>query len=335
MTTPLITGSWIDVVHPCPRDGVYWNRRTLAYTEDDWAILIRHLKRDLGLELLMLQCVAKDGYSVYPSKVMQEPVEKRWYTRNCYVGAIVHACSAESLDFYMGVGFMAGEIDSGRIRMEDEAMRWYEAVSVELLDRYGREAAWKGWYMAAEMSVREGRLVPEQTAFAGRLTAMWRRLMPAWPAIGSPYFHNGYRMLEDLDENAKRIEETGLTAIAYQDGVGVATAVQIPGAPDPTLNERLFATARQVHDRTGVALWANTELFCFENDIFFQPLIPASFERIETQVRLAAPYVDRVVAYTMPGLMTSQSVCPLLGVPETERLFRAYTAYRGNLKLVT
>ncbi len=333
MAAAFITGSWIDVVHPCPRDGVYWNRRTLAYTDEDWAVLIRHLRRDLGLELLMLQCVAKDGLSVYPSRVMQEPLEKRWYTRNCYdpLGAILKACSAEGMDFYMGVGFIPGELDSGRVQTGDEAMRWYEAVSAELLDRFGGEAGWKGWYMAAEMSVVQGKLEPAQTAFAGRLTAMWRRLTPKWPAIASPYFLHGQRRLDDCDDNVRRVEETGLTAIAYQDGIGLATAVQVPGPPDPLNNERLFATARRVHDHTGVALWANTELFCFENEIFFQPLIPASFERIEAQVRLAAPHVERVVAYTVPGLMTSQRVCPGLGVPQTEELYLAYTVYRKGM----
>jgi hypothetical protein len=65
-----------------------------------------------------------------------------------------------------------------------------------------------------------------------------------------------------------------------------------------------------------------------KNDIFFQPLLPAPFERVRAQLESAAPFVDRVVAYTVPGLMTSQTICPGLGVPETEQLYQAYRRYR-------
>lgn len=36
MTAPLVTGSWIDVIHVNQKDGVYWNRKTLAYSDADW-----------------------------------------------------------------------------------------------------------------------------------------------------------------------------------------------------------------------------------------------------------------------------------------------------------
>lgn len=120
--------------------------------------------------------------------------------------------------------------------------------------------------------------------------------------------------------------------MAYQDAVGCATALGFDLQGDN--NEKVFADLRWAHDRTGVKLWANTELFCFENAMPGRPLIPAPFARIASQVRHAAPYVDRIVAYTVPGIMTSQSVCPGLGDPGTEPLYQAYRGYLDALNAV-
>ena len=58
-----------------------------------------------------------------------------------------------------------------------------------------------------------------------------------------------------------------------------------------------------------------------------EPLIPAPFERIRQQCAGAAPFVDRIVAYIVPGTLTSQVVCPGLGAPETESRYADYRRY--------
>jgi hypothetical protein len=333
MVAPLVTGSWIDVIHPCPRDGVYWNRKTLAYTDADWARLVTHLKRDLGIDMLFIQGVAKDGLAVYPSAYMKQlDVRTRWYTPNCDdpVRAIMRACSAEGVSFYMGPGFLPADTHSSNVDHSAAARRWYEAISTELLERYGNEPCFAGWYMAAEMSIEHGAFIPTQIEGARFLTDLWKRLTPGKPSMGSPYFNGSDHFLLESDDNARLLDASGLSAIAYQDGIGVATAIQKGFAPDPRACERIFAAARRLHDRTGVELWANCEAFSFENEIFFQPLLPAPFERWRAQLEYSAPYVDRLVSYTIPGLVTSQSVCPGLGAPETETLYQAYRAFRAE-----
>lgn len=327
MSASRITGTWIDVVHPCPRDGVYWNRKTLAYSAEEWRVLVRHLAQDLGIEMVTIQCVVKDGLAVYPSRFLgQEAVETRWYTRNCHdpLDAIVRACTEFGVRFYMGVGMLPGEFDSGAIRTGPDVLDWYRSVSEELLDRYSRMEAFRGWYMSAEMSIADGNFQPHQIDLTSKLTAMWNELTPGWPTVASPYFCPKETGVLNCDANARLLDQSGLTAVAYQDGIGVSTAVHVTAPPDPERNARIFSTARALHDRTDVELWGNVEIFSFENDIFFQPLIPAPFERVSRQIEHAAPHVDRLVSYTVPGLMTSQEVCPGLGVPDTERLYRAY-----------
>ena len=73
-------------------------------------------------------------------------------------------------------------------------------------------------------------------------------------------------------------------------------------------------------------------MFRFENDIHFQPLIPASWERIEAQIRGVTDSVSRIICYQIPGLMTSQEKFPRLGEPETQDLFLAYRNFLESQK---
>jgi hypothetical protein len=328
VTTPCITGSWIDVIHGSQKDGVYWNRKTLAYSDAEWDRLVGHLKNDLGITLLMLQNVARDGGAVYPSKVL----EWQWKTVNCRdpLGAIMAACDRHGVDFFPGIGFptSAGVVESDSA----ERLDWYERVSVEFLEMYGAHRCFKGWYVAAEASVTNGAFVPEHVAFTSRIRRIWRRLTPALPAVASPYFF-GPRTIADAGRFADDIVRMGCDIIAYQDGVGICTgrSLKYPAAD----NAPVFEALAKIHSRTGVKLWANIELFVFENSIIFQPLLPAPWPRVREQLEAAAPFVDRVVAYTVPGLMTSQSICPGLGVPETEPLCQAYRQYRATVQEAT
>ncbi len=320
MTKPVITGSWIDVIHINPKDGVYWNRKTLAYSEADWDRLIAHLKHDLGITLLMLQNVARDGGSVYPSKVL----EWQWKTSNCHdpLGAIMTACDQHGVDFFTGIGFptAGGSVETDSLQRLD----WYERVSNEFIENYGAHPSFKGWYVAAETAIENGSFAPHHVEFTRGLRLLWRKLTPELPAIASPYF-SGSRTITDPARFAADIERMDCDIIAYQDGVGCSTGrpITCPAAD----NARVFETLANIHDKTSTKLWANVETFSFENGIFFQPLIPALFERIRVQMESAAPFVERVVAYTVPGLMTSQKICPELGTPETEQLYQAYKRY--------
>jgi hypothetical protein len=322
MTLPLITGTWIDVMHVCPRDGVYWNRKTIAYTEDEWMTLVRHLKRDLGIELLMLQNVAKDGIALYPSKVMTDQ-----FPTGCEdpVGAIFRACSVEGVQLYPGIGYLPMTFGEGFGPTSEESLDWYKRVSEEMLERYGNEPSFAGWYTAAELHIGNGEWNMEQVHYNAKLGQFWAELTPGLPRITSPYWRGELKKSDNL---VRGIAECGMDIIAYQDGVGFTTKSR---PQDPAQNDRVFEIFRWAHDQTDVTLWANTELFRFENDIHFQPLLPGPFDRIRTQMRTAAPHVDRIVAYTMPGIMTSQEVCPELGVPETDRLYWAYQGYRESL----
>jgi hypothetical protein len=317
MDVPLITGSWVDVVHPNPREGVYWNRKTLAYTDADWLALVRHLHRDLGIELLLLQILGKEGKMIYPSKLFPT----RWETASPDpVGALLTACAAESVPLYLGVGYLAGRFRSD----PKQALDWCRRLAEEVLTRYDAHPAFAGWYLSDELSVTNSVFNPEELSFTRGLASLLRQLGPARPIVASPYFRGDLTKSDALVQGAAT---SGVTVMAYQDGMG-CTGKQ---PANPLRNAANFEVWKWVHDRTGVGLWANLELFRWENGLPGEPLLPAPFSRVRAQLRSAAPFVARVVAYTVPGLMTSQTVCPNLGVPETDRLFWAYQGYREQV----
>lgn len=323
----MITGSWIDVIHGSQKDGVYWNRKTLAYSDAGWDRLVQHLKDDLGITLLILQNVARDGGAVYPSKVL----EWQWKTPNCRdpLGAIMAACDRHGVDFFVGIGFPSpsGTVEPGSVKSLD----WYERVSVEFLDLYGAHRCFQGWYVAAEASITNGCFVSEHVEFTGLLRQLWQRLTPSLPALASPYFF-GEREICNPARFADDICRMGCDIIAYQDGVGISTGRSLAYAASD--NAGVFESLANIHSQTGVKLWANIELFVFENSIMFQPLLPAPWPRVREQLEASAPFVENVVAYTVPGLMSSQTVCPSLGIPETEELYQAYRQYRAETREV-
>jgi hypothetical protein len=311
-------------MHVCPRDGVYWNRKTIAYTDEDWRRLIRHLRQDIGIEMLFLQNVAKDEIALYPSNVMSEQLPT-----GCEdpVGAIYRACSEENVQMFAGIGFMKGAFETAGFTGEfAKRVEWHQRVSVEVHKRYGQEPSFAGFYASSEMAVRDGAFDAEQVRFMREMTECWRTLAPDKPILASPY------VVGDVNRNGALVQsiiDTGVDILAYQDGVGFSTRYK---PIDPRRNSTHFADLRWAHDQTPVKLWANTELFRFENDIHFQPLLPGPFSRIKQQIECAAPHVERIVAYTVPGIMTSQEKCPDLGVPETERLYQAYLGYSDTIR---
>lgn len=325
MLKPLITGSMIDIMHPCDGDGVYWNRKTVVYTEDDWACLILHLHQDLGLEVLILQNATwHKKWSLYPSKVVTSQFPTKC---NDPLGAILKACSAEGVKLYVGSGWFDDPMFHCFGSTTDDAFKWYMAVYRELLERYGASPSFAGFYMTTEMGIYQpdGFFRPGQVAFTRRRTDALKDLAPNLPAIGVVGVVAQPQKSEKLVQN---IKDTGLASILYTvDPLPWFTKKDDPY--DKSVWEARYKVLRWAHDQTSIEFWAHPETFIFEHDIPIceRPLYPAPFSRLRAQLEMAARYGDRITCYTVPGIMTSQDICPGLGVPETDRLYWAYQGY--------
>ena len=62
---------------------------------------------------------------------------------------------------------------------------------------------------------------------------------------------------------------------------------------------------RQAHDRAGRSkLWADIEMFDFTGQVYRSALVPAPMDRIAKQIASVSPYVDKILCYAFPGLLS-------------------------------
>lgn len=327
-----ISGSWIDILHTTGRDGVYWNRQTLAYSTDDWRRLIRHLAEDFRLEYLMLAAVVVHrGCFLYPSALLKEngdPVT-RFPLRGCDdpVRAIMEAAAEFDLKVFVGTGLFP-ETDTAMpdASQSERSLAWVQMLTTELLERYGHLSSFYGFYSSVEPGFQaDGLLHPVQVEWTREYCKTMRSLSPERKILTSP--HRLWEIVKadaDLAALRKQIETIDIDYFVPQDGVGF----DVPHDPRPMERAiEAFRRLKGVFDQTNTRFFANIEVFRFENDIHFQPLLPGPWERIEGQLRGVSPHVEKVFCYQIPGLMNSQKLFPRLGEPGTQELYESYRKY--------
>lgn len=330
-TTPTFQGSFIDIVHANPRDGVYWNRKTIAYNESDWHALIQHLHRDFGLtELVILNVCAPHGAFLFPCPSLEGSGNERRFPTRCEdpVGAILNAAEEFGMKVFLGLG-LAPEIDmTGTMpELTSARMTWYTRLAGALLKRYGHLKSFHGIYVSYEPHFETTGLLPQgNVEWLGKVTSALRPLIDGRPLMCCP-FHL-WKIVEGKPDPAvlaAQIRATGIDIICPQDGVGFTTV------RDPRPATRSAAAAKILGGacrEAGAEFWYHVEIFAFENEVLFQPLLPAPWSRVLEQLELAADVTDKIIAYQVPGLMSSQSLFPGLGDPSTDEL---YTAYQNHL----
>lgn len=332
-----LQGTWLDIAHPSPREGVYWNRRTLAFSDSDWRNLVRHLADDFDLEYLIILGVAiHHGMYLYPSTVKGRDggIAPR-FPISCQdpVKAILDASAEFGLKVFVGLGAYPG-VESTQMPLGDEispSAKWAATVAADLLDQYGHLSSFYGLYTAAELYYHPatGLIPPEQVEWSARFCEEVRKVAPDKKILTSPF--HPWQIVEknsDLEAVGRQIDALGVDYFAPQDGVGADR----PGTPRPASRAiEAFRRLNQACQGCRTELWGNVETFRFENDILFQPLLPGPWARIEEQIRGVSPFVNKLLCYQIPGLLTSQKLFPRLGEPETESLYQDYQRFRRSL----
>ena len=309
---PAMEGSWFDFRHPNPFDGRYWNDHTAAFTAAQWREKVREMAR-LGMKTLVLMSVAHQGKALYPSEV----IEERWPLR-CPdpLEAVLSAADAERAQVFVGLGFF--EADTGRFHGRDpRALRYEEEVPVELWRRYGHHPSFAGWYLPVEAPIT-GHFPDAYLDYARELGRRVRSIAPGKPVLIAPY---GTRTVIPDDRFVEQLRRLEVDYVAYQDEVGVRkTRVEEL--------EDIWARLRRAHDRAGLPLWADVEIFDFEGDVYRSPLVPAPMERIARQLAVAGRYAERILVYQYLGLMNPPASGAFAGHPDSVTLYRAYQAWR-------
>ncbi len=310
-----ISGSFIEIEHPNRAERVRTHEALCAFTAASWRGKVRDM-HTLGMDTLVLLSTALraqayfpfDGFSFPPYLACSDPIE-----------AILSEADRLSMHVYVGVGYY-GSGDSVGNTTDPAVIATALRAMETLFGRYGAHPSFVGWYISDEWCLwdhfdeRFIRYINTVCEEASRLCATHR-------VIVAPF---GTHCLQADDTFASQLSRIRADAIAYQDEIGVRKM------PPDALAAR-FEALRRVHERAArAALWADTEIFTFEGDVYRSPLRPAPWERVKAQLEAVAPYADKIIAYTAQGLMEPPDAHAPLGGDDARALARDYLAWRAT-----
>ena len=311
-----ISGSFIEIEHPNRAERVYTHERLSAFTERAWRAKVREL-HGLGIDTLVLLSTALRGQAYFPLDGFSFP--DHIVCKNVLEVLLDEADKTEQA-MYVGVGFY-GTSDSVANSTDPAIV----SVAMQAMDTlwklYGHHPSFVGWYIADEWCLWE-HFDERFITYINTVCAKAKELSPTAKVIVAPFGTHCTQIDDVLIEQLTRIEAD---AIAYQDEVGVKKL----GVGQ--IAARYEALAR-AHEKAGRSkLWVDTEIFTFEGDVYRSALVPAPFERIKAQLEAVSPFVEKVIAYTCPGIMSAPDSKAPLGPAGSEQLYCEYKAWVESL----
>ena len=244
-----VTGTFINLPYQDVRNK-YTNPPHIDNTDPQmWAAKIAEMKK-MGMEYLVFMSVANEGKAYYPSKLMgwQYP---EW--RKSPVDAIMDAAAEHGMKVFMSTGWAWDQDDN----LRDPKIKGRQIQMMEeLAGIYGSHPAMYGWYLPVEDCF--GPVLTDYAVEAvNALTARARELTPSAKIMISPYgiFNSDF----DDPRYEQQIARLTVDIIAYQDEIGCVRERY----PLTRLREN-WKKLRAIHDKTGLAMWANCESFAWE-----------------------------------------------------------------------
>ena len=143
--------------------------------------------------------------------------------------------------------------------------------------------------------------------------------MPNAQIMIAPY---GTRVALPDDDYVRQLDAMDVDIVAYQDEVGVRKS-------KVTETSAFYEGLKKAHDRAPRAkIWADVEIFEFENEVYKSALLPAPFERVLSQLEAVSPWVDEVLVYQYQGMMNAPGSTAFAGSPASTRLYSDYMKWR-------
>ncbi len=314
-----VTGTFINLPYQDVRN-LYTNPPYIDNTDPKmWEAKVAEMKK-MGMEYLVFMSVANEGKSYYPSKLM------RWHYpqgRKSPVDAIMDAAAEHGMKVFMSTGWAKDQDDN----LRDPAIKGRQLeMMAELAGLYGDHPAMYGWYLPVEDCF--GPVLTDYAVEAvNALTARARELTPGKKIMISPYgiFNSDF----ENPRYAAQIERLTVDIIAYQDEVGC-----VREAYPLTRLRGNWKRLREIHDRTGIEMWANCESFAWEKGTNSRAsaLIPAPYSRfLAQQVAATEGGAERIISFVFCGLFEDPSSPYQLGQPLwSGRAYEDYMAWLGG-----
>jgi hypothetical protein len=321
---PRLRGSFFDLAHPNLWDAEYWTDTCRFWKEDNWRALIRDM-HGIGIDTAISTSSALWGrpYFAGYEKTVGRPLR---FGCDDPLGACVDEADKLGMKMFFGLGFR-GRCSQVRdyAGMEkpwpDVWFEWNTALAKAVVERFGGRKCFAGLYIAYEID------------FTDLEIELYERLVHKHlrPAIGNVKLLASPGNLGTdlpgprLDQLPKMMQRAGIDILAPQDYGGRG------GWPRPDVvqvqAEALKKIRKPLAD-AGITLWANCEVFNLDpTPDGRSACVPAPMERIQKQMELQAPFVEKLICYQYQGIMNRHTELINIGRPDTDKLYSDYTAY--------
>jgi hypothetical protein len=303
-----ITGSWFEFQHHATVEGVDWNPACARFTAAQWDAKIKEIA-DVGIQYLVLMATA-----VYYRAFYKTGIYPKWEL-GCAdpLEAVLSAADKYNVKFFLGAGFY-GDWESDQIITDPVGTKKRLQSIEEIAHIYGHHASFYGWYWPDEAFIHP-RYTPEFIQYVNTNSQLARQVKPHAKIMIAPY---GTRVATPDDEYVRQLDAMDVDIVAYQDEVGVRKS-------KATETSAFFEGLRKAHDRSQRAkIWADVEIFEFENEVYKSALMPASFNRVVRQLEAVSPWVDQILVYQYQGMMNKPGSQAFAGCQASTRLYSDY-----------
>ena len=307
-----ISGSWFEFQHHSAAEGEPWNAACAGFTAQQWDAKVKEIA-DIGLDYLVLMSTAVHFKAFYQTEIYPR------YPMACEdpIEAVLAAADKYGIKFFIGAGFY-GQWDSPTVILDPVAAKKRLQGIEELAKRYGHHPSFHGWYWPDEACI-EPYYSNDFIRYVNTCSKLGRSLCPKAKILIAPY---GTRIVTPDDNYIKQLDQLDVDIIAYQDEIGVRKSKvrELPA---------FYEGLKKAHDRASrpVAIWADVEIFEFAGEVYNSALLPAAFERVESQLAAISPWVETILIYQYQGMMNKPGSTAFAGHPSSTRLYSDYAAW--------
>jgi hypothetical protein len=310
-----IVGSWFEFEHHNQIEGKYWNSTVSKFTTEQWKEKIKEMYH-AGMEYLVLLAVAYEDKTYYPSKLQP----RHNYVCNDPLKAVLEAADECGVKFFISNDYWSDWMQPEKAMKDETIWRLREKGMEEVTEKYAHHKSFYGWYYPHESGLNNN--IDETTiGYVNRCSKIAKTLTPQALTLIAPYGTNTIRF---NDNYIRQLERLDIDIMAYQDEVGVRkTKAGTAG--------KYFEDLYKMHVKAGKArLWADLEIFEFEGEVYKSALLPASFERVLTQLKDISPFVENILIYQYLGMMNSPGSKAFAGHENSEKLYGDYMNWLKN-----
>jgi len=306
-----IEGTWFTFWQPNGPEGDHINNAMKNFTEEQVRGKVREM-REVGMEYIVMGLSAKHEEAFFKTDIAPQ------YKLNCedYLGAFLDEASKFNMKVFVATGCFSDIY--GNMEKPDEQEVEFKAMW-QLYNLYGHHSAFYGWYYPYEAWLN-GEFNEEYVDYINKYVDVSKKIFPQGKTLIAPF--GTENMLNPKPNFVTQLKRFKVDFIAYQCEVGVrkVTIEELPA---------LFQSLKNAHEQApnGPALWADIEIFDFEDQPYKSPLIPANIKRLAGQIANISPYVEKMLCYMYLGMMSKPNSDVFVGREDAGRYYTEYLDY--------